>query len=63
MRTSRSGCITSVALWIFLLKEIGDQALQETANEADDQHHLPGQSARLEVGVSDLETRDDAGGE
>jgi hypothetical protein len=59
-RTSRSGAITSIALRIF--QEIGDETFQKAPNETDDQHHLPGQSARLEIGVSDLEARNDTGG-
>ena len=62
-RDGRSRVITSVGLWIFLLQKVWNEPLQETANEADDQHHLPGQGARLKIGLSDLEPRDDAGGE
>ena len=63
MRTSHSGAISRVALRIFLLQEIRDEPLQKTHNETDDQHNLPGQSASLEIGVSDLEARNDTGGE
>src|ERR1700730_1203732 len=63
MRTRPGSAITGIALRVFLLQEIRDEPLQKTPNETDDQHHLPGQSARLEIGLSDLEARDDARGE
>jgi hypothetical protein len=61
MLYSPSGYTAAVSLGIFLLQEIPDEPLQETANETDDQHHLPSQSARFKIGVSDLEARDGTG--
>jgi hypothetical protein len=46
----------SAAIWlpVSLIEKIGDETFQETANETDEQHHLPSQSACLEFGVADL---------
>jgi hypothetical protein len=49
-----------IVLRILLVQEIWDEPLKKTSDETDDQHHLPGQAAAAEVGVADLEGREDA---